>query len=89
MLVQARDGLVDQANVTFVESNLLAFESSQTFDFFFSSRAIEYMSDKRVAIGKIASLLLPGAQGAIITKMPKPFLIVCAVVPLAHSIALR
>ena len=73
MLVQARDGLVDQANVTFVESNLLAFESPQTFDFFFSSRAIEYMSDKRATVEKIASLLVPGGRGALITKMPKPF----------------
>ena len=73
MLAQAREGLVAHKNVTFVESDLLAFESSQLFDFFFSSRAIEYMPDKRVAVEKIASLLVPGAQGAIVTKMPKPF----------------
>ena len=74
MLTQAREGLAGHTNVTFVESDLLAFESSQPFDFFFSSRAIEYMPDKRAVARKIASLLAPCAQGAIITKMPKPWL---------------
>jgi ubiquinone/menaquinone biosynthesis C-methylase UbiE len=73
MLAQAREGLASHTDVTFVESDLLAFESSQPFDFFFSSRAIEYMPDKRAAARKIASLFAPGAHGAIITKMPKPF----------------
>jgi ubiquinone/menaquinone biosynthesis C-methylase UbiE len=73
MLAQAREGLASHTDVTFVESDLLAFESSQPFDLFFSSRAIEYMPDKRAAARKIASLLAPGAHGAIITKMPKPF----------------
>lgn len=73
MLAQAREALAGRANVAFVESDLLAFESPQPFDFFFSSRAIEYMPDKHAAMRKIASLLAPGAFGAIITKMPKPF----------------
>ena len=73
MLAQAREGLTSHANVVFVENDFLAFESSQSFDFFFSSRAIEYMPYKPAAVEKIASLLLPGAQGAIVTKMPKPF----------------
>ncbi|MFI5260371.1 MAG: class I SAM-dependent methyltransferase [Candidatus Paceibacteria bacterium] len=73
MLGQAREGLSDRTNVLFVESDLLAFESSKEFDFFFSSRAIEYMPDKRRVCAKISSLLAPGAHGAIITKMPKSF----------------
>ena len=72
MLAQARKGLAGHSNVVFVESDLLALESSQTFDFFFSSRSIEYMPDKHEACRKIASLLAPGAQGALVTKMPKP-----------------
>jgi ubiquinone/menaquinone biosynthesis C-methylase UbiE len=72
MLAQAREALAGRANVAFVESNLLAFEAPQSFDFFFSSRAIEYMPDKSAAMRKIASLLVPGAYGAIVTKMPKP-----------------
>jgi ubiquinone/menaquinone biosynthesis C-methylase UbiE len=73
MLGQAQEGLSDRSNVLFVESDLLAFESSKKFDFFFSSRAIEYMPDKHTVCAKISSLLAPGAHGAIITKMPKPF----------------
>jgi SAM-dependent methyltransferase len=73
MLAQTREVLAGHAKVSFVESDLLAFESLQPFDFFFSSRAVEYMPDKRAAVRKIASLIAPDAHGAIITKMPKPF----------------
>lgn len=73
MLGQAREGLTGRTSVSFVESDFLAFESPQPFDFFFSSRAIEYMPDKRAAVEKVASLLTPGAHGVIITKMPKQF----------------
>lgn len=73
MLSQAREGLSDRANITFVESDFLAYESPDPYDFFFSSRAIEYMPDKAAAARKIASLLAPGATGAVITKMPKAF----------------
>jgi trans-aconitate methyltransferase len=41
-------------------------------DYFFSSRALEYVSDKQAAIKKISEALQPGADGCIITKMPKP-----------------
>lgn len=73
MLAQAREKLSEHTNVSFTESDFLAFESVQPFDFFFSSRAIEYMLDKQVAVRKISSLLAPGAYGAVVTKMPKPF----------------
>ena len=73
MLAQARVGLKDYANVQFIERDFLKFESSEPFDFFFSSRAIEYMPDKRATVKKITSLLLPGGRGVIVTKMPKPF----------------
>jgi len=73
MLAQVRAELSSRKNVAFVESDLAAFEPSEPFDFFFSSRAIEYMPDKRTAARKIALLLVPGSRGALITKMPKPF----------------
>lgn len=71
MLVQARQNLKEQ-NVSFIESDLIALHSSESFDFVFSSRAVEYM-DKQAALAKIASLLVPGGRGVIVTKMPKPF----------------
>lgn len=73
MLGQAREALLSRADITFVESDFLAFGSPQPFDFFFSSRAIEYMPDKAAVAAKIASLLARGAQGAVITKTPKRF----------------
>lgn len=73
MLAQARGNLADRANITFVESDLLAFELLQPFDFFFSSRAIEYMPDRTAAVAAVAALLSPGAYGALITKTPKYF----------------
>lgn len=73
MLAQAKKNLAPYENVSFVENDLLMFEPSRPFDFFFSSRAIEYMPDKQMAVRKIASLLTRGAHGVIITKMPKTF----------------
>lgn len=73
MLGQAREALLSRANIAFVEGDFLAFESPQPFDFFFSSRAIEYMPDKAAVTSKIASLLARGARGAVITKTPKRF----------------
>ena len=72
MLAKAKNNLTDYANITFIESDFLAYEASRPHDFFFSSRAIEYMPDKMKVCGKIASLLLPGSFGALVTKMPKP-----------------
>jgi ubiquinone/menaquinone biosynthesis C-methylase UbiE len=73
MLTQARTALAAHKNVSFTESDLAAYTNHESFDFFFSSRAIEYMPDKEGIARHIASLLRPGAEGVIITKMPKPF----------------
>ncbi len=73
MIAQARRGLSGHANVTLVEGDFAALEPSEPFDFFFSSRAIEYMPDKEAAMRKVSELLRAGGRGALITKMPKPF----------------
>ena len=73
MLAQAKENLEDYTNIVFHESDILSFEASEKYDFFFSSRAIEYMPDKRAAARKNTSLLAPGGRGVLITKMPKPF----------------
>lgn len=73
MLAQAKEALASYPNVSFVESDLAAFTNDEPFDLFFSSRAIEYMPDKELICRRIASLLTPGGEGAIVTKMPKPF----------------
>lgn len=73
MLAQARASLADAPAVSFVESDLARFVADEPFDFFFSSRAFEYMPDKAAIVGKLWNLLVPGGRGVIITKMPKPF----------------
>jgi glycosyltransferase involved in cell wall biosynthesis/SAM-dependent methyltransferase len=55
------------------EGDFLSVEAQPgEFDFFFSSRAIEYVDDKERAAKKISELLSEGGHGCIITKMPKP-----------------
>lgn len=71
MLGMAKEALAGSAQVSFVESDFLAFPEAATYGGFFSSRAIEYF-DYRKAVAKIARLLAPGAPGVIITKTPKP-----------------
>src|SRR3989344_2570538 len=72
MLARARQKLSDHTNISFVESDLVSFDPREHFDFFFSSRAIEYMPNKNATIQKIAHVLTNGGRGAIVTKMPKP-----------------
>jgi len=48
-----------------------AVVDKESADFFFSSRAIEYFSDKQKSIHSISTMLVHGGSGAIVTKMPK------------------
>lgn len=73
MLERARQALSPYRTVSFVESDFLSFSPRESFDGFFSSRAIEYMPDVAQVAAKISAVLKPGARGALITKMPKPF----------------
>lgn len=72
MLGQSRSALAEHENIEFLESDFVEFQHAPTFNFFFSSRAIEYMPDKKLAVAKIASLLAAGGKGVLITKTPKP-----------------
>jgi ubiquinone/menaquinone biosynthesis C-methylase UbiE len=73
MLSRAKNNLPSGHTISFLESDFLAF-SQGTYDFFFSSRAIEYMPNKAGAVAKIGNLLEKGGIAVVITKMPKPFL---------------
>lgn len=50
--------------------DFLEYQADKQYDFFFSSRALEYFTDKDVWAKKLNSLLVPKAQGIVITKMP-------------------
>ncbi|MEK9176744.1 MAG: methyltransferase domain-containing protein, partial [Patescibacteria group bacterium] len=70
MLDQAQSALPG-SRVSFVESDWLAFVPQSAQDFFFSSRAIEYVPDKEAAARVVAHALAPRGRGTIVTKMPK------------------
>lgn len=71
MLKQAKTALREQKNITYVESDICEFKPQKKYDFFFSSRIIEYVSDKDAAVSTISISLKKGAKGMIITKTPQ------------------
>lgn len=70
MLSQARASLGE--NMQYVESDWVSFTPKRQYDFFFSSRAFEYVLDKDKALQVVQGALAPGGRGVIITKTPKP-----------------
>ncbi len=73
MLENAHKSLPQDAKVSYFEKNFLEYQADERYDFFFSSRVIEYFPDKKPVVGKILSLLASGGTGHIITKTPKYF----------------
>lgn len=70
MLFLAQEATKTAAHITYTEADFLKFIPEYTVDFFFSSRAIEYIPDRQKTIETIVSLLSSGGRGFIITKMP-------------------
>lgn len=70
MLGIAEKALEGYSNITYHESDFLAFTPPMTYDYFFSSRALEYIPDKNEFVRKLSHLLTGGAKVCIITKMP-------------------
>ncbi len=56
--------------VNYHVSDIMSYEPNQQYDFFFSSRAVEYLDDKPAFFKKLAGLLSSGARGIIVTKNP-------------------
>ncbi|MEX0933937.1 MAG: class I SAM-dependent methyltransferase [Candidatus Paceibacterota bacterium] len=71
MLGLAKNNLPESSQINFYEKNFSNFIGDEKYDFFFSSRALEYFSNKEKIIKKITSLLKEGGDGFIITKTPK------------------
>ena len=63
-----REMRAGRANVRYHTSDILQFETGGQHDFVFSSRALEYVEDKRQFAARIADLLVSGAEGCLITK---------------------
>lgn len=70
MLDRARGVLGDNPRIRYIESDILAFVPDVTYDLFFASRILEYVEDKQAFAQKIFTLLAPGGEGFLITKMP-------------------
>lgn len=68
-LVQSR--FADKKNIRYFERDFLDFGPDEKYDFFFSVRTIEYISNKDLMSRKILDFLQPGGSGFIITKTPK------------------
>ena len=71
MLELVRERFKNRNNLKFFESDFLDFDSQDKYDYFFSSRALEYIDDKEKAVKKIMGLLNENGKGFIITKTPK------------------
>jgi len=70
MLDRARAALPGEENIRFVEADILDFAPEGHYDYFFSSRVLEYIGDKKKFCEKIFSALDGGGRGFLITKMP-------------------
>jgi len=70
MLARATKALPHGAQIRTIESDILAWVPDQQYDFFFSSRVLEYIDDKDAFAKKIFELMKPGSRGFLITKMP-------------------
>lgn len=58
-------------NVAYHLTDIMDFRPSEPYDFFFSSRAIEYLEDKKGFLKKLHNdFLRPGGKGMIVTKNP-------------------
>lgn len=73
MLKQAKNNLQKYPNkINYIKKDFLTFKTNKKYDFFFSSRAIEYLSDKEKAFEKIGNIIENKGKGIIITKTPHP-----------------
>lgn len=57
-------------NINYTIGDFLQYDDESKYDLFFSSRAFEYIPDKKLAIRKIYNMLNYGGKCLIITKNP-------------------
>ncbi len=73
MLNQAKNNLKDD-KIKYIISDFLQFQTSEKFQLFFSSRALEYFINKNGFFENLFQILDPGSKGFLITKTPHYFL---------------
>jgi SAM-dependent methyltransferase len=70
MLARAQKAIGQRERVHTIESDVLMWQPEGKYDYFFSSRVLEYIDDKKKFCAKIFSALDVGGRGFLITKMP-------------------
>ena len=70
MLDRAEKAVGNKEQLSYIESDVLTWEPEGKYDFFFSSRVLEYINDKTKFCEKIYRVLEPEGRGFLITKMP-------------------
>jgi len=71
MLKQAKEALSTHQNISYVTSDILEYSVADQYDFFFSSRILEYVPDKNRAVHNIVQAMHSGAYGYLVTKTPQ------------------
>lgn len=72
MLRQAKNNFKTNKKIKYCQQDFLKFNPREKYDFFFSSRVIEYIPDKEKAVKIIYNLLNENGKAMIITKQPHP-----------------
>ncbi len=70
MLARAKAALGAKERVRYITSDIMQWTPEGKYDYFFSSRVVEYIDDKKGFCSKVFSMLEPGGRGFLITKMP-------------------
>ncbi len=70
MLRQAKKALSNFDNIRFINTDILDFVPDKKYDFFFSSRIIEYVPNKNKALKIVIDSLNSGSYGYLVTKTP-------------------
>ena len=70
MLNESKGRLASRGDFNFFNQDFTTFESAKPFDLVFSSRAFEYVDDKKAFVSNLAKNLNLGGVGYIITKTP-------------------
>ncbi len=61
----------NDSGVTLFRQDILTYLPSRSYQFFFSSRVIEYVPDKQELFSRVYQWLEEGGEGVVITKTPK------------------
>ncbi|OGZ13043.1 MAG: hypothetical protein A3C93_04585 [Candidatus Lloydbacteria bacterium RIFCSPHIGHO2_02_FULL_54_17] len=70
MLARAKAALGAKEHIRYITSDVMQWTPEGKYDYFFSSRVLEYIDDKKGFCVKVFSALEPGGRGFLITKMP-------------------